>query len=80
MKPGYVILDEPTAGLDRRSRRRVLDAIRRMAGGEGAGRGATVVCISHRIREVLGIADRIAKLSAGNLTFEGTNATYRDQV
>ncbi len=78
-KPGYVILDEPTAGLDQSSRRLVLDAIKRMAGG-GAGCGTTVIYISHRIREVLGIADRIAKLSAGNLTFEGTNAMYRDQV
>lgn len=74
-KPGYMILDEPTAGLDRRSRKRVSDAIRRMAGG-----GATVVCISHRIGEVLKIAERIVKLSDGNLTFDGTNAMYRDQV
>ena len=80
MKPGYVILDEPTAGLDQRSRKRVLDAIRRMTRGEGAGGSATVIYITHRIREVLGVADRIAKLSAGNLTFDGTNAMYRDQV
>ena len=51
-----------------------------MTRGEGAGRGATVIYISHQIREVLKIAERIAKLSAGNLTFEGTNAMYRDQV
>jgi len=56
-KPGYVILDEPTAGLDQRSRKRVLDAIKRMTCGGGAGR-----------------------LSAGNLTFEGTNAMYRDRM
>ena len=80
MKPGYVILDEPTAGLDQRSRKRVLDAIRRMTRGEGAGGGATVIYISHRTREVLGIGDRIVVLDAGNLTFDGTNAMYRDQV
>ncbi len=80
VKPGYVIFDEPTAGLDQRSRRLVLDAIRRMTGGEGAGCGATVIYISHRIREVLGVADRIAVLDAGNLTFEGTNAMYRDRM
>ena len=74
MKPGYVILDEPTAGLDQRSRRLVLDAIGRMTGG------ATVIYISHRIREVLKIADRIVVLDAGNMAFEGTNAMYRDQV
>jgi len=81
MKPQYVILDEPTAGLDQRSRRLVLDAIRRMTDGEGAGGGgATVIYISHRIREVLEVADRVVVLNAGNLTFEGTRATYRDQV
>ena len=80
MKPQYVILDEPTAGLDQRSRKRVLDAIRRMTRGEGAGRGATVIYISHRIREVLEVADRVVVLDAGNLTFEGTNATYRDRM
>ena len=80
MKPQYVILDEPTAGLDQRSRKRVLDAIRRMTRGEGAGRGATVIYISHRITEVLEIADRIVVLDAGNLTFEGTNAMYRDRM
>ena len=80
MNPEYVILDEPTAGLDQRSRRLVLDAIRRMAGGGLAGGGATVLYISHRIREVLEVADRIAVLDAGNLTFEGTRAMYQDQV
>jgi energy-coupling factor transport system ATP-binding protein len=80
VKPGYVILDEPTAGLDQGSRILVLEAIRRMTGGEGAGRGATVIYISHQIREVLGIADRIVVLDAGKLTFEGTSAMYRDQV
>jgi len=81
MKPEYVILDEPTAGLDQRSRGLVLDAIRRMTDGEVAGGGgATVIYISHRIREVLEVADRVVVLNAGNLTFEGTNATYQDQV
>ena len=80
-KPGYVILDEPTAGLDQRSRGLVLDAIRRMTDGEVAGGGgATVIYISHRIREVLEVADRVVVLDAGNLTFEGTNATYQDRM
>ncbi|MEA3282441.1 MAG: energy-coupling factor transporter ATPase [Euryarchaeota archaeon] len=80
VKPVYVVLDEPTAGLDRRSRRLVLDAIMRMAGGEGGDGGVTIIYISHRIREVLKVADRIAVLDAGNLTFDGTSAMYRDQV
>jgi len=72
MKPGYVILDEPTAGLDRRSREKVLNVIKRMAGEEDV----TVVYISHRIRDVLEIAERIAVLEDGNLVFEGTKAMY----
>lgn len=79
-KPVYVVLDEPTAGLDQRARRLVLDAITRMAVGDRGDGGVTIIYISHRIREVLEVADRIVKLSAGNPTFDGTSAMYRDQV
>ncbi|MEA1895771.1 MAG: energy-coupling factor transporter ATPase [Euryarchaeota archaeon] len=79
-KPGYVILDEPTAGLDQRSRRLVLDAIRRITCVDGAGGGVTILYISHQIGEVLGIADRIVVMDAGNLAFEGTSTMYRGRM
>lgn len=74
MKPEYIILDEPTAGLDPRSQRRILSAIRRLTDE------VTVVCISHRIRDILEISDRIAVLKQGNLVFSGTKKEYLNQV
>ncbi|MEA1944133.1 MAG: energy-coupling factor transporter ATPase [Euryarchaeota archaeon] len=74
MKPGYIILDEPTAELDPGSQRKVLDVIRRMTGE------VTTVCISHRIRDILDISDRIAVLKQGNLVFSGTKKEYLNRV
>jgi energy-coupling factor transport system ATP-binding protein len=70
MYPEYIVLDEPTASLDLKSRKNVLDAIRGIAGR------ATIVYISHHIRDVLDISDRIAVLTQGNLSFTGTKSQY----
>lgn len=55
-----VVLDEPTAGLDRDNERLVAEAIERLA------TGSTVLLISHR-EETLARASRIARLSDGRL-------------
>ena len=68
--PEYIVLDEPTASLDSKSRKRVLDSIRGVAGS------ATIIYISHHIRDVLDISDRIAVLQRGNLAFTGTKSQY----
>ena len=68
--PEYIVLDEPTASLDSASRKKVLDAIRGVAGS------ATIIYISHHIKDVLDISDRIAVLKQGNLTFAGTKNQY----
>ncbi|RZN34202.1 MAG: ATP-binding cassette domain-containing protein [Methanosarcinales archaeon] len=68
--PEYIVLDEPTASLDSTSRKKVLDAIRGVAGS------ATIIYISHHIKDVLDISDRIAVLKQGNLTFDGTKNQY----
>ena len=72
--PDYLVLDEPTAGLDQKSRRRVLDVI------GGVARDLTVVYISHRVQDVLDISERIAVLDKGVLAFTGTKDQYRDGV
>lgn len=74
MKPGYFVLDEPTADLDPESRKNVLDVIRKMAGR------ATVIHISHRIREVLSISEEIAVLKQGKLAFAGTKIEYLNGI
>jgi ABC-type transport system involved in cytochrome bd biosynthesis fused ATPase/permease subunit len=61
-----LLLDEPTAGLDRQARSRVLSALARLRGKR------TVVLVSHEA-EVVGIADRVVEVGAsGTGTFTGT--------
>ncbi len=70
--PDYLVLDEPTAGLDQKSRRGVLEVI------SGVACDLTVVYISHRVRDVLDISERIAVLDDGVLAFTGMKDQYSD--
>jgi len=55
-----VVLDEPTAALSEEEAGRVLDVVRGLR-----GQGCAVVYVSHRLEEVLAIADRITVLRDG---------------
>ncbi|WP_199241088.1 ABC transporter ATP-binding protein [Naasia lichenicola] len=61
MRPGLVLLDEPTANLDPDGVREVVDAIERML----ARTGATLVVVEHRVATWLPIVDRVVVLAAG---------------
>jgi energy-coupling factor transport system ATP-binding protein len=65
MGPRYLLLDEPTAGLDARGRAAVRALIR--AERERSG----VVVVSHSASEFLGDADRVLLLASGRAAFEG---------
>lgn len=65
-RPALLLLDEPTAGLDPRSRRACLDAVR--AASES---GATVVVASHDANALVEVADRMAVLEKGRVTLDG---------
>lgn len=65
MDPGYLLLDEPTAGLDVEGR----DAVREIV-ASSRGR-AGVVVVTHDAEEFLCSADRVILLSAGRVTFDG---------
>ncbi|MTH78386.1 ATP-binding cassette domain-containing protein [Paracoccus aestuariivivens] len=60
--PDLLIADEPTAGLDPENR----DAVLRML-GEHARRGAGILLITHDLKSVLPIADRVAILDEGRM-------------
>jgi simple sugar transport system ATP-binding protein len=55
-----LILDEPTAVLTPQESERLFETLRRLA-----ARGLAIVLISHKLKEVLALADRIAVLRGG---------------
>ena len=61
--PRLVLLDEPTAALGVEQTGQVLEMIRRM---RSEGRG--VVVVSHNLRDVLSVADRVVVLRLGRVT------------
>jgi ABC-2 type transport system ATP-binding protein len=65
--PSIVFLDEPTAGLDPRSRRTTWEIVRGLVAG-----GATIFLTTQYLEEADELADRIALLDQGKLVAEGT--------
>ena len=65
--PRIVFLDEPTTGLDPRSRRTMWQIIRDLVAG-----GVTVFLTTQQLEEADHLADRIAVLDHGKIVAEGT--------
>jgi ABC-2 type transport system ATP-binding protein len=65
--PRIIFLDEPTAGLDPRSRRTMWQIIRDLVAG-----GVTIFLTTQYLEEADQLADRIAVLDHGRLVAEGT--------
>lgn len=63
MRPKYLVLDEPMAGLDPRGRREILALIESLRSDYGTG----IVMVSHSMDDVAMYADRIAVLDQGAL-------------
>jgi ABC-2 type transport system ATP-binding protein len=68
-QPALLLMDEPTVGLDPKSRRDLLAAIR----ADVAGRGTTVLWATHLVEEAAA-ADRVLVLHKGTLRADGTPA------
>lgn len=67
MRPDYLILDEPTTSLDPVSARRIDRIV-----AELAAEGVTIVVVSHDLKSIFGIADRIVFLYQGEVRANGT--------
>jgi len=65
--PRIIFLDEPTTGLDPRSRHTMWDIIRDLVAG-----GVTIFLTTQYLEEADQLADRIAVLDGGKLVAEGT--------
>jgi ABC-2 type transport system ATP-binding protein len=70
-QPEVLLLDEATASLDPRQRRRFWEVCRAVR-----GRGGAVVFVTQNLEEVERYADRVAVLLDGSLVFDGTLAEY----
>ena len=68
MRPKYLVLDEPMAGLDPRGRREILALIESLRRDNGTG----IVMVSHSMDDVAMYSDRIAVLDKGSLGMLGT--------
>ena len=67
LKPEYIILDEPTAGLDPEGRKGLLTLLKKLREEQGMG----VVMVSHRLQDIISTCDRIAVLVAGEIVKAG---------
>ena len=74
-RPEVLLLDEPTASLDPKQRRRLWEIA-----GEVRGRGGAVAFATQNLDELERFATRVAVLLAGELVFEGAIADYRADV
>ncbi len=75
MEPKCIVLDEPTAMLDPRGRREVIDTIGRL----NREKGITVVLITHHMDEAAK-ADRVVVLDKGKVAADGTPREVFSQV
>lgn len=63
LKPKYLVLDEPTAGLDPRLKRNLLKKIQDLHKKEGT----TIIMVSHNMDDIALLADKVAVLNQGHL-------------
>lgn len=67
MGPRYLILDEPTAGLDPAGRRELLQLLARLHREQGVA----VVLITHQLEDVARLAQRVVVLARGRVALTG---------
>ncbi|MDN0200185.1 ATP-binding cassette domain-containing protein [Streptomyces sp. S.PNR 29] len=75
-RPRVIFLDEPTTGLDPRSRRTMWEIIRRLVTDEGV----TIFLTTQYLDEADQLADRIAVLHQGKIVAQGTAQELKRQV
>ena len=70
MNPDYLVLDEPSAGLDPRSR----DAVFKEIMALHKSRGIAIVLVTHSMEEAVKYANRMLVINAGKVLFDGEPA------
>jgi len=71
MDPEYLVLDEPTAGLDYRSVERLKACMKRIH-----ARGKTVILVSHDMELVAELVQRVIALRRGRIIYDGLKEPF----
>jgi daunorubicin resistance ABC transporter ATP-binding subunit len=74
-RPRVVFLDEPSTGLDPRSRAELWEAVRELR-----SEGTTVLLTTQYLEEADQLAQRIAVIDGGRIVAEGTGAELKERV
>lgn len=66
MEPDYLVLDEPTAGLDPKGRTKILNQLRQLYEKKGIG----IILVSHSMEDVAQYANRIIVMDQGRIVYD----------
>ncbi|MFF4254001.1 ABC transporter ATP-binding protein [Streptomyces sp. NPDC001663] len=72
--PGFLVLDEPTVGLDPEQRMRFRELIAQ------AGEGRTVLLSTHQTEDVAMLCHRVLVMAGGSIRFDGTPAELTERA
>jgi iron complex transport system ATP-binding protein len=65
-RPGALLLDEPTTGLDMVARHRFMESVRALARA-----GTTTIIVTHHVEEIVPEIQRVVLLRNGRIAFDG---------
>lgn len=71
MQPRYLVLDEPTAGLDPQGREALMETIAKLRQGSRECPPMTIIFVSHSMDDILRLADKLIVLDKGRLVLSG---------
>lgn len=69
LEPRYLVLDEPTAGLDPQGRKEILDEIYRIY---EANPSMSIILVTHSMEDVAAYANRLVVLDRGKIVMDGS--------
>jgi ribose transport system ATP-binding protein len=75
IKPGVLLADEPTRGIDVGAKRDIYEVLVRLA-----GEGMAILLISNEVEEILGLAHRVLVMRAGRLVAELSGADMTEEA
>ena len=73
LKPRFLLLDEPTAGLPDDLTGKVIEKVRDLAGA-----GTTVVIVEHDLNVIWNLCERVLFMAEGKITLTGDPAEIRE--